>query len=436
MHIPFTKDHVQAQERHVVTLEDRGANSADEDFSTIDEPASPSTVKKLSNAITNAPSYKPHQAVQLPDGVIDVLYENQRGSFLCGIPLFSSAGLWVTDPYAWVNIEYKYSPFTVFNATVPDPTWEWVWRRWFVDMSGDVDENGWSYNINFTRHHWHGHHIWYHSFVRRRRWLRKRRKTPSSKKTVRKANNPTEDYFTISSSTYKTTKTQTDGTQDFCHQEEDEHVSEKLENVGDLYDRLRSARLDREKLDAMDNFLQNSTELAALATEMRHILGFMIFQESRRQLLVLLARRCREIEKQHVPPRGDEGQFSRHQCVQNAIDMAEALIPTLDYFSDRVRCSKEEQDAELDRVQAAQLQKQQTRHNAILQGSAQPNDFKVDSMQQTADASNSTQNGAIEDSKHPGKREKKNVTFRETNAETIDASKEYSAAEKGKAKEH
>lgn len=443
MHIPFTKDKTDHQEQHAVTLEDNSMDMADEESTPVppEEPASPSTSRKLSMLVKHPHrDSKPHQAVQIPTGVVDVLYENQRGSFLCGIPLFSAAGLWITDPHAWVGMDLEYSPFTIFNATLPDPTWEWVWKRWFVDMSGDVDENGWSYNVSFTRHHWHGHHIWYHSFVRRRRWLRKRRKMSGQDRAVRKAKNPAEDYFTISSSTFRGAHSykQHDGTRDLYLNEDDEEDEQyaKLENLGDFYQKLRSARLDREKLDAVDNFLTNGKELGALAKEMKHILRFMIFQESRRQLLALLARRCQEIEKQHMPLTADDGQDSRHQCVQNAIYMAEVLIPSLDYFSDRVKCSREEEEAELDRLQTVQLQSQEDKRGLGTPRSSTKEAagrFQVVSLQESADAAISRG-----DKKNNENREKKSVSFIDLkNAGTISSqvSSTYSGEEKGKGRE-
>src|ERR1700742_2691155 len=38
---------------------------------------------------------------------IDILYENQRGSFFCGIPLYSHSSLLPTDPSPWTNKDFK-----------------------------------------------------------------------------------------------------------------------------------------------------------------------------------------------------------------------------------------------------------------------------------------------------------------------------------------
>ena len=120
------------------------------------------------------------------DTFINVLYENQRGSFFCGIPLYSSNSLLNFDPAGWQTSPFQDSPMNITNSQLPDPSWEWVWRTWYVDMSYDVDEEGWQYSLSFrTGIAWHGNHPWFHSFVRWRRWLRKRVKGPPAQITRR-----------------------------------------------------------------------------------------------------------------------------------------------------------------------------------------------------------------------------------------------------------
>lgn len=96
-----------------------------------------------------------------PDSVIDVLYENQRGWFLFGMPLYSANSLLNLDPAPWQNGMFQDSPVNITNAQVPDPSWQWAWRTWYVDMSHDVDEEGWEYSFSFQpRFAWHGSHPW------------------------------------------------------------------------------------------------------------------------------------------------------------------------------------------------------------------------------------------------------------------------------------
>ena len=61
---------------------------------------------------------------------IDILYENQRGAFWCGIPLYSAKSLLNFDPAGWQTSSFLDSPVNITNAQVPDPTWRWAWKTW------------------------------------------------------------------------------------------------------------------------------------------------------------------------------------------------------------------------------------------------------------------------------------------------------------------
>ncbi|ORY77009.1 hypothetical protein BCR37DRAFT_158626 [Protomyces lactucae-debilis] len=347
MHIPgFGPRQVIEEDRHVIGLEDRLCN------------ATPTEQPQAAHlGLQNSPVGL--SAYLSEDTVIDLLCENQRGAFLCGSPMFSSMGLWITDPHAWTTPHGRYTPFNILNATLPDPSWEWTWPRWFVDMSGDVDENGWMYNINFTRHHWHGHHLWYHSFVRRRRWLRKRRKKQGGHVHRRVDETATGYTATVRSAGYETQQ----GASIMQHLAQIEQEVTVLSNLGDFYTQLRGCRLDREKLEAVDQYLHQGQDLYALAGEVKTILRFMIFQDSRRQLLALLSQHCQELEKEHAVQHEEQAAAaddhdSRHACVADAVDVAELLIAKLDYWSDRQILTRIEEDAELDRIMAVKLDEQ------------------------------------------------------------------------------
>lgn len=105
----------------------------------------------------------------------DVLIENQRGWFILGFPFFSSNMLFPNDPSSW-TCGSTGSPASGDTSSypLPDPSWDWTWNRWYVDMAYDVDDQGWSYSWRFGSEVWHGSHVWFHSFVRRRRWIRLR----------------------------------------------------------------------------------------------------------------------------------------------------------------------------------------------------------------------------------------------------------------------
>ncbi len=66
----------------------------------------------------------------------DVLYENQRGLLVFGIPKFSPRTLFQWDPSPWTTASGKKSPYNIANAQLPDPSWEWAYIEWYIDMTG------------------------------------------------------------------------------------------------------------------------------------------------------------------------------------------------------------------------------------------------------------------------------------------------------------
>lgn len=220
----------------------------------------------LSQQGTNADTSKPRSE-------LDVLYENQRGSFFCGIPLYSHSSLLSFDPSAWMTQDRRASPVNITNAQVPDPSWEWAWRTWYVDMSGDVDDQGWQYAFSFGSSQWHGTHPWFHSFVRRRRWVRLRTKIPDKKYRGRSdfenAHMLNEDYFTIHSPKLRSQEQSTTG---LSSQVEsgflgrtttkvgEEPRAEEIGDIPSLMHALRLASIDRERIHALKEFVQEGGE--------------------------------------------------------------------------------------------------------------------------------------------------------------------------------
>ena len=273
---------------------------------------------------------------------IDVLYENQRGMFLCGMPLYSAKGLLNFDPAEWQNAHFKDSSMDIRDAQLPDPSWQWVWRTWYVDMSHDVDEQGWEYSFNFGRaFNWHGSHPWFHSFVRRRRWLRKRAKVHGhldEKREGRKlqdAHKLNNDYFTIhaaardrsrdaSGDRTNTFRSSTMGS--YGEGSEDEDVPEEIEDIPTLLSALKKARVDREKIIAVNNFLQHGgEELAYLAEHIQEIMEDLIHQTSRRQLQHHLLKALDEAQQQSqsLDKDSDEAQTKQRQ-INNILKAIEA----------------------------------------------------------------------------------------------------------------
>jgi hypothetical protein len=215
------------------------------------------------------------QSTQRPttsDSHIDVLYENQRGWFVFGIPLFSSKALWNLriDPAPWQDSKFKPSAVNITNAQVPDPSWVWHWKSWYVDMSLDVDEEGWQYSLLFKGSAWHGNHPWFHSFVRRRRWLRKRIKQRLPPKTKENARERMfGETFSIGTTLARST---TFGTGSGLLDSAPETLDEEVRDIPTLMRKLKAAAIDREKIIYIHKFLDDGgEELHYLAEQVRHL---------------------------------------------------------------------------------------------------------------------------------------------------------------------
>ncbi len=266
---------------------------------------------------------------------IDILYENQRGGFLCGIPVFSRQALGNLDPSPWTNAAQKTSPTDINTAQVPDPSWEWVWPEWHVNHDEGVDEDGWEYSFMFSKYFsWHGP-TWYSSCVRRRAWTRKRvkRKSDIARSAAASAVglgdidsvtdphllNP--EYFTVVSaasarrsasrassrpgsrislavpSIAGSSRRRLSSDASSGSGGDDSDGSRYLEMPKEIRDAdvlmcfLRAARIDREKIVAVDNFIENAGEdLVRLQDFMHEIMALFVFQASRRTLLTHLTK--------------------------------------------------------------------------------------------------------------------------------------------------
>lgn len=214
------------------------------------------------------------QLARQEDAAIDVLWENQRGWWAFGVPHFSSKSLLNFDPKPWLNAHRKPSPVNITNAQVPDPNWEWEWKSWYVDMSRDVDEEGWEYSFSFSQGFaWHGNHPWGHSWVRRRRWLRKRVRKHTNHQ---KGSNPSErhmseahhlnaDYFTIHPSNNLSRSNSLAPSSLLAKAQlrrENEYNEEPkdVKDIGTLLVHLKRAALDREKIVLVRAFVDNAGE--------------------------------------------------------------------------------------------------------------------------------------------------------------------------------
>ncbi|KAI9893932.1 MAG: hypothetical protein M1814_005485 [Vezdaea aestivalis] len=320
------------------------------------EPSQPSTdsqqlASPADSAGIAAEDHAPAANNSRPETAIDILYENQRGYYFFGIPLFSSKSLMGFDAAAWTTATRSASPVDVNTAQVPDPSWQWAWRSWYVDMGEDVDADGWQYSLAFGQGSaWHGTHVWFHSFVRRRRWLRRRVRASSrtgGQDPFKDAHLLNAEYFTIhpeqsrdSMGTGPRSNPVVDGADSEVGEDEEE-----VADIGALMQKLKSARIDREKKEAVTNFVEHGgDELIYLVENMDQIMGLFIFQQSRRETLAVLFQTAEQAKERLANEENSETAEKDkrlQEVLRKAIDKAEELMGRLEFSSDVKGLSKE-----------------------------------------------------------------------------------------------
>lgn len=267
---------------------------------------------------------------------IDVLYENQRGWFFFGIPLYSQSSLLNFDPAPWITKDGQDSAVNITNAQLPDPSWQWAWKSWYVDMSCDVDEEGWQYSFSFSRNFcWHGTHPWFHCFARRRRWLRKRVKREEARgkdlSDLGVAHTMAADYFTIHTKRERSpgsvleysTRTGS-GSRDRSKAKEIDIPPDDINDIPSLFRSLRLATIDREKIEVVKQFVETGgEELIYLEERIPEIMGMFIFRESRMQLLEHLKRTALDVSRDQT---NYQAQDLREQGLLSAVHNADEQI--------------------------------------------------------------------------------------------------------------
>ncbi len=286
------------------------------------------------------PYSKPNRKIDNRETAIDILYENERGGFLCGSALFSSKALGGLDPTPWTNEFHKPSLTDIHTAVVPDPTWEWAWPEWRVNHQEGVDEFGWEYSFAFSNaFSWHDAK-WWNSFVRRRAWTRRRVK----KRCDHKADEPhllTSDYFSVRPASQRTRNTTGSlvsrvpsrassahaSTVDFVEEEPD------IDDLPTLMRRLRFARIDREKREAVESYLEHAQDLPAMQRNMHDIMGLFVFQASRRLLLCHILKKYNEATRD-AETKPTPAMKNRKDALSAALRHADEEVRKLAYWSD------------------------------------------------------------------------------------------------------
>lgn len=282
------------------------------------------------------------------------MYENERGGILCGLPLFSSKALGNIDPTPWTNIAHKPSPTDVKNATVPDPSWEWSWPEWKINHGDGVDKDGWEYSFMFSKKFsWHGPK-WWNSFVRRRAWVRRRVRRRHREGFDSHAAHDSRilntDYFTVRPASAMVSSRRSSMASRIsrvnslresrasivvsaCSRSELDTVPD-LTTIEMLLAALKSSRIDREKIEAIENYLSCAEDgLVCLQEAMHSIMALFIFQSSRRILLARLMNYFDELlakQEQNDSP----GLQKKKNNLSEAIKHADEEVRKLEYWSD------------------------------------------------------------------------------------------------------
>ncbi|TVY56787.1 Meiotically up-regulated gene 65 protein [Lachnellula cervina] len=343
--VPLNKDSSRQKLRQEITrrrykkYQDR---RLDEERSDTAPPEDPQDDDQEHGQAQDAEGRGRKKAKRKPESAIDVLYENQRGGFLCGLPLFASKALGNLDPSPWTNVAQKTSATDITNAQVPDPSWEWAWKEWTINHDEGTDEDGWEYSFAFAKQFsWHGP-TWWNSFVRRRAWIRKRVRKGSGYH-ISEAHRLNSDYFTIQSASFDASRSRASSVdtrrisaaQLVSHEMESEILAEDITDIGALMEALRLARIDREKWEAVENFIKNGGEdLYYLQERMHEIMGAFIFQASRRLLLTHILKIYNETAEQNKLHVDDEYKKNRLENLGAALKHADEEVRKLEFWSD------------------------------------------------------------------------------------------------------
>ncbi|KAJ4422495.1 hypothetical protein N0V82_002829 [Gnomoniopsis sp. IMI 355080] len=265
-------------------------------------------------------------------------YQASKGNV--NIPTFEVEGQ--LDPPAWTNFAHKPSPTNIQTAQVPDPSWEWSWPEWHINKDDGVDDDGFEYSFMFSKKFsWHQPR-WYNSFVRRRAWTRQRIKRDSD------SNDPhmlSSEYFTVrpsvdtsrsgSKASSRHSRTSMSISSSF-----DAGDKPAIDTIETLMAVLSRARIDREKIQAVENFLEyGEEELKHLQHRMHDIMAIFVFQASRRVLLTKL-NEVYEATQRELKEK-DTGRLQRRSNnLKAAIRHADEECRKLEYWSDQKRLVK------------------------------------------------------------------------------------------------
>jgi hypothetical protein len=121
---------------------------------------------------------------------------------------------------------------------------------------------------------------------------------------------------------------------------EDETVVEDIKDITTLMKVLRFARIDREKMEAVENFIKHGgDDLYYLQEQMHEIMRMFIFQASRRLLLTHLLKIFNEASEEQTKITADQKDVDpvkkrRLENLEAAVKHADEEVKKLEFWSD------------------------------------------------------------------------------------------------------
>ena len=112
-----------------------------------------------------------------------------------------------------------------------------------------------------------------------------------------------------------------------------EQVKPDIYDLETLLQTLRSARIDREKLEATENYLKNAVDVSRLHEEMHEIMSLFVFQASRRLLLSHIIGIYDELNAESEQNEDDDAK-ERKEALHEALKHADEEVRKLAYWSD------------------------------------------------------------------------------------------------------
>lgn len=216
------------------------------------------------------------------DYVMEYQIESERGILVMGSRLFTENALMPLDPAHYSSLDGEALGSALTDYEIPDESWVWLWSRWYVDMTADVDDHGWCYSWRFRSRHWRGHHRILRSFVRQRMWKRPRIKRAAlARLLAAQERDPLRDAGA-------------DGPEDDALLDA---AAEPFQQVrAELLRALEPCRNDREKVDAILKYMEEHPGEADFFSQSRDFLmGTLMFPVSRKALDEKVTRRFPEL---------------------------------------------------------------------------------------------------------------------------------------------